>query len=61
MPVKKEKWEHGGMHKIFLGVVLVIVGIIFSMTPDFQDAWMYTFFVVGILFILKGIYISSIK
>ena len=61
MPVKKEKYEYGGMHKIFLGIVLVIVGIIFSMTRDFKDAWMYTFFVVGILFILKGIYINSMK
>ena len=61
MAIKKEKWECGGMYKIFLGLVLIIAGIVFSMAPNEQSAWMYTFFVVGILFILKGIYISSMK
>ena len=48
-----------GLHKIFLGIVMIIAGLIFWYTPVFKDAWMYTFFVVGILFLLKGIYLSS--
>ncbi len=59
MVAKKGKECSHGLYKIFLGILLIIAAIIFWYTPDFKDAWMYTFFVVGILFILKGIYISS--
>ncbi len=47
------------MHKIFMGILLIIVAAIFWFTPDFKDAFMYSFLVVGILFVLKGIYINS--
>ncbi|OGI11697.1 hypothetical protein A3K64_00150 [Candidatus Micrarchaeota archaeon RBG_16_36_9] len=58
MPVKKEKECCHGMYKIFLGILLIIVAIVFSFTTNIKDAFMYSFLVVGILFILKGIYIS---
>ncbi|NIM47149.1 MAG: hypothetical protein GTN40_03255 [Candidatus Aenigmarchaeota archaeon] len=57
--VKKQKECDHGKYKIFLGILLIIAAIIFWYTPDFKDAWMYTFCVVGILFILKGFYLSS--
>ena len=59
MPIKKEKECCHGMHKIFLGIILIIASIIFWFSIDIKDAFMYTFFVVGVLFILKGIYINS--
>jgi len=57
--VKKQKTYSPACHKIFLGILLIIVSLIFYFTPEFKDAWMYSFFVVGILFLLKGIYLSS--
>jgi len=59
MPVKKEKECCHGMYKIFLGILLIIAAIIFSFSYDLKDALMYTFFVAGVLFILKGMYINS--
>lgn len=59
MPVRKQKECYGGMYKMFFGLLLIIAAIIFGVTPNFKDAWMYTFLVAGILFILKGIYIGS--
>lgn len=47
------------MHKIFMGVLLIIAAIIFAFSFNIKDAFMYTFFVIGVLFILKGLYISS--
>jgi uncharacterized membrane protein HdeD (DUF308 family) len=59
MPVKKEDKCCHGMHKIFMGILLIIVAAIFWFTPDFKNAFMYSFLVVGILFVLKGLYINS--
>jgi len=58
MAVKKQKECCHGMHKIFMGLILIIAAIIFWLVPDFKDAWMYTFFAIGILFVLKGIYFN---
>lgn len=59
MALKKQKECSPGLYKMFLGILLIIVAIVFWFTPDFKDAWMYTFFVAGILFLLKGIYLGS--
>ena len=55
---QKECCPHA-MYKIFLGIILLIAGLMFWYARDLKDALMYTFFVTGILFLLKGIYLSS--
>jgi len=57
--VKKQKECYHGKYKIFLGVLLIIAALIFWSAKDLKDALMYIFFVAGVLFILKGIYLSS--
>ena len=47
------------MHKIFMGILLIIVAAVFWFTIDIKNAFMYSFLVVGILFVLKGLYINS--
>ena len=63
MPVKKQKecncCCHHACKKIFMGIVLIIVAMVFLFTPDLKNAWMNAFFVVGVLFILKGICLST--
>jgi hypothetical protein len=59
MPVKKEKECCHGMHKIFMGVLLIIAALVFWFSADLKDALMYSFFVAGILFVLKGLYINT--
>ena len=57
--LKKQKEYSPACHKIFLGILLVIVSIIFWFTRDIKDAFTYSFFVAGVLFLLKGAYLSS--
>jgi uncharacterized membrane protein HdeD (DUF308 family) len=59
MIVKKQKECSHAVYKMFLGILLIIASIIFWFSTDLKDALMYTFFVTGILFLLKGIYLSS--
>lgn len=53
---KKEEYTWFAARKITLGIALLIAGFIFWITYDIKEALMWTFIVLGLLSILKGLY-----
>ena len=59
----KEMMSKWGMHKIMMGLGLIVFGLVLSMSSraalDANLSWHWAFIVIGILVILKGVWMSN--